>query len=321
MLLLLWVKSMKKLRFEKKQMPFIIVAVLVLSLVVFLLVQSFSKSNNGSVIRPDIELTDTVKIDLVEYNVYQLPELDFRFVIVKLRIQSEEPIHLTLDLFSTSENILLSDTDSYLVTMQEKSLYVGRKQVDFEITSDEKEVIVNLFIPVKNKNTNELSLFLPIEENNTIVLDLSNHLSSNSDEFFYRADDVISDGAQYSIIVNSAIEITGEALYRNGTIEEYPSTAQLHAFYIDVTALNNETIVIEAAKYVVAGSNNEFVALDSSYSTEKRGGIIEKNIASEETGYLFFMTLNPEHLPISYEGDLYIKLKGIDYWIRIKVEL
>ena len=320
MLLLLWVKSMKKLRFEKKHFPFIIIALLILSLIVFFFVHSFSKPKHNTT-RPDVELTDTVKIDLVEYNVYQLSELDFRFLIVKLRVQSEESINLGLDLFSTSENILLSDTDSYLSVMLEKSLYVGRKQVDFEVKSDANELIVNLFVPIKNKNLKEITLFLPIEENNEILFDLSSHLSSNSDEFFYRADDVISDGAQYSIIVNSAIEITGEALYRNGIIEDYPSTAQLHAFYLDVTALSGETVVIEEAKYVVSGSNNEFIALDSSYTTEKRGGIIGKSITNEESGCLFFMTLNPEHLPISYEGDLYIKLKGIDYWIRIKVDL
>ena len=313
---------MKKLKLRKKNVLLYASFIFVAIILVFFLFQNYFKTDN-KIVDNDSEVVDTnnVSVDMVEYNVYQLEELDFGFVIVKLRVKSDTPIDLPLSILKTSEGIILSDVDYYLNKMIEKSLFVGRKQVDFEIKSAETEILVNIFIPIKNTKLEQLTLTVLGLEDKIIEFDLTSNIKKNSSEFLYQTDDIITDGNNYSFIVRNAIEITGETLYNQGLEEGYPSTGELHVFHLEVTSLTDEALVIEDAKYVVNGTNTEIFALSGDYSTEKRDGIINVLIEDEYTGCLFFLTLNPEKLPITYTGDLYIKVKGIDYWIRIQVDL
>ena len=319
---IIMVENMEKLKLDRKRILLISSIGLVCLILVFLLYNVFNKNGADNPIEDDliVDTTRPYEIDLVEYDVYDLKELDFNFIIAKFRIRSNLEIDIPLSLFMTSETLVLSEVDFYLSAMTEKSLYVGRRQVVFEIRSEESEVLVNLFIPIKDKALQKLSLTLP-EELGVVEFDLSMNVSEKNDEFVYNADEVITDGSRYSMTVSSAFEITGESLYFQDVLEIYPSTAELHAFYLDIESLSGEELIIEDAKYVEGDNGSEFQALGMGYSTEKRDGIIGKVFTSKETGCLFFITLNPERLPITYTGDLYIKLKGLDYWVKVQVGL
>ncbi|MDR1795547.1 MAG: hypothetical protein LBR25_09155 [Erysipelotrichaceae bacterium] len=298
----------------------LIVAVVLVSLFVYL---GFGQKSNQPTVSSNSSdqqenPLDLIDIDLVESNLYQLDQLDFRFIIAKFRIVAPEAMLVDISELVTSEGIKLSNVDAYLEAMQEANLYVGKKNVAFELNLTGGNQIVNLFIPITT-NQSTLSLQTPFE-NAKFDFDLKVAAITDSTDFYYVPTETVSDGETYEIIVTNAFEITGEVLYRDGFEDSYPSTAQLYAFTVEIKSLSDESIVIEKAQYTTS-SGIVFEALDETYSTEKRFNIMGVTVSQSDKGCLLFITLNPDQQPIVYTGELLLKLKGSDEWIRVQVTL
>lgn len=329
---------MKQLLRDKKKLPFMIGGCLIIVIIIGVLVFNGLNSSNKPNVDPNEEIPNiidegthekpdettglaAIEIDLVEYSVYKLDGVDFQFVLAKFRVKGKEALNIDLQEFTTSEGIVLSNVDKYLAALEEQSLYVGRKNVVFEIASIESSTLVTLFIPVSNKTTQSIDLKTPLDQEKVITFDLTKNLITKKDDLIYQATDVITDGKTYKMTVSTVFPITGETMYHDGVEETYPSTAELHAFQIQINSLWGDEVVIEEAKYVVDGSSLEFEALDGNYSTEKRNNILNVTVKENDTGYLMFMTLNPEQEPITYKGKIYLKIKGNPNWIAIQVDL
>ncbi len=278
----------------------------------------------GNQEKPEVSQEDGLDVDLVEYKVYDVAEIDFKFVIARVRVQSDEAIHLTLDNFITSEEVSLGNVDEYVKSLEEQGLFLGKENVWFEIISQDSQIISNIFIPVIDKSATELTLDSGTGDE-VMEFDLTNP-SDDAQSLRYVADDVISDGKTYQMSVSEAFSITGEEItrtYSNGISEPYLSSSgsQMHAFKVEAVSLWGDDVVIEEATYVVSDTGENFIAFNEQFTTEKYENLIGLTITDKENGILFFETLNPSQSPLTYQGELRLKIKGQDSEIVIQVDL
>ena len=283
-------------------------------------------ADQGGQEKPEVtEGLDAVEVDLVDSVTYRLDELDFQFAIARVRVKAEEPIHITLDHFVSSEGIVLDQIDDYLNELDSRGLYVGKQNVSFELISTETSYVASLFIPVRNKLAEEVTVDIDFGKDQQLKLDLS-HPEGTKEMLGYVADDVISDGKTFQMQVGSAFRIAPEEMYRqfeDGKVETagLPSTSEVTLFRLDAVSLWGDEVEIEKAIYITDQTGQEFEALPSGFYSEKYKNIIGKSIREKESGVLFFITYNPDREPITYQGKLKLKLKGQENWIEIKVSL
>lgn len=280
---------------------------------------------DGSQEKPaESEVIDGYKVDLIDSVVFNLKDVDFKFVIAKIRVQSNDKINLKLSHFKTSEGIVLDQADSYIKQLEDKSYFLGKQNVWYEILSNENSTMVNIFIPIKDKNAKEITLSTDLDPDQEMKINLSNS-KGTAEMLQYKADDIITDGKSYQMKVSSAYPITGDYMSQktaNGEIEYLlPSTVEIYAFNIEAVSLWGDTVVIEEAQYVPSNSKEVFTALDSSIQSMKYQNIIGKQVVEKDTGDLFFVAYSPVESPVTYKGVLKLKVQGSDNWIVINVDL
>lgn len=281
--------------------------------------------NDGNQIKPDeTEKNEQVQIDLVDYVVYDVDDIDFRFVIAKVRVKANDATNISLSHFTTSEGISLNDVSEYVFQLEKNNLYLGKQNVWFELISSSTNYLAKIFIPVKDSSLKTVSLSSDFENTFVMKFDLTNPAGVKED-LGYEAEDIISDGKTYQMKVAKAVKIQDNftRTYEDGTTEEYmlSSTAEIHAFYVEAVSLWGDVVEIEEAWYQVEGSSDQFEAFSGQFTTKKYENIMNKQITDRQGGYIFFVTLNPENEPIEYHGTLQLKLKGSEQTIQIQVNL
>ena len=281
--------------------------------------------DSGNQTKPDeTSDQDKIQVDLVDYTVYDLDSVDFRFIIANVRVKSNDATNISLSHFTTSEGIVLSDVDSYVEQLEKNSLFLGKKNVWFELVSSETNYLANIFIPVKDDALSSVSLSSDFKKSHVMKFDLSEVVTSK-EELGYEEDDIISDGKTYQMHVSGVYLISDEITrtYESGYSEAYllPSNAEVHGFYVEAVSLWGDAVEIESAWYQVAGSSEKFEALSGQFTTLKYKNIVNSEITDKEKGFIFFVTLNPEDQPIVYKGTLYLNVKGASQPIQIQVDL
>ena len=270
--------------------------------------------------KPDANTAfDGINIDLVDYTTYKFDDLDFNFVIARIRVKANGPTNIGLEHFKTSEGINLADYAAYVSALEEKSYYLGKQNVWYELVSLEDEYFSQIFIPINNKDLENIEVTNDIDQ--TVMSFDLNKNSGTKEMLQYVANDVISDGKTYQLQVSSAFDISGEQLYQNGAEYLVPSTVGIYCFNLDVISLWKDTVVIEEAYYYPNNSDEVFKALDSSISAMKHENIIGKEITEKSSGSLFFEAYNPMNNPITYTGVLKLKISGSDTLIEVNVDL
>ncbi len=319
---------------DKKRLIAILAGIVIIALAVLIFLLSMQSENDSS-IEPTSTPTlstivgqdkpnantqfDDINIDLVDYTTYKFDDLDFNFVIARIRVQANEATNIDLSHFTTSENISLNNYSNYVSELESKSYFLGKQNVWFELVSVENEYISNIFIPINDKNLETIEVTNDIDQS-VMTFDLSNNLGTK-EMLQYEANDIISDGKTYQIQVSSAFDITGEQLYQNDSEYLVPSTVGIYCFNLDVISLWKDTVVIEEAYYYPDDSEEVFKALDSSVSAMKHENIIGKEITAKSSGSLLFEAYNPMNNPITYTGVLKLKVSGSDTLIEVNVDL
>lgn len=267
---------------------------------------------------------EQVQVDLVDYTVYDLEQVDFRFIIAKVRVKANDATNISLSHFKTSEGLVLSETSAYVNQLEKSSLYLGKKNVWFELISSQTNYLARIFIPVKDNTLSSISLESDLKNSHVMKFDLENP-KGTAEELGYVADDIISDGKTYQMKVSNAYRISDEftRTYESGYTEAYllPSSAEVHGFYVEAVSLWGDAVEIESAYYQVHGSSEKFEALNGQFTTQKYDNIVNSSITDKDAGYIFFVTLNPEDAPISYQGTLILHLKNQQQPIQIQVNL
>jgi len=267
---------------------------------------------------------EQVQVDLVDYTVYDLDQVDFRFIIAKVRVKANDATNISLSHFKTSEGLVLSETSAYVNQLEKNSLYLGKKNVWFELISSQTNYLARIFIPVKDNTLSSISLESDLKNSHVMKFDLE-YPRGTAEELGYVADDIISDGKTYQMKVSNAYRISDEftRTYESGYTEAYllPSSAEVHGFYVEAVSLWGDAVEIESAYYQVQGSSEQFEALNGQFTTQKYDNIVNSSITDKDAGYIFFVTLNPEDAPISYQGTLILHLKNQQQPIQIQVNL
>lgn len=321
----------------------VVTVVLILAIVLILAMVNIFKQFNGSSAENDLgkdaeistvgnqtkpeetENKDSLQVDLVDYTVYNLSDLDFQFVIARVRVKAETAINIDLSHFTTSEGIVLNEVNEYVSKLESKALFLGKQNVWFEIVSQDTSVLSNIFIPVKDKKAETITVTSDLGGTAEFSFNLKNP-KGTQELLSYKPDDVITDGRTYQMKVSNAFMMTGDTItrtYSDGYSEEYmvPSTAQVHAFKVEAVSLWGDELVIESAIYTVTATKEEFIAFNEQFSTMKYENLLNKTITDTSSGVLFFETLNPTENPITYKGILRLKIKGQDNYIVINVDL
>lgn len=263
---------------------------------------------------------DDVKVELVNYYTFNFNDLDFNFIIAQVRVTGNEETNISLEHFETSEGIKLNEVDTYVNALESHSYYLGKQNVFFELVSKDTKYFVNIFIPVKDKNANEITVDCDFGKNKTMTFDMSRR-KGTQEMLSYVSDDLITDGKTYQLRVSSAYEITGEELTQNEMEFILPSTVAVYCFNVEAMSLWGDEIVIEKAIYVPDQGKETFEALDASIRSMKHPNILGTKVKESETGSLFFMTFNPVDNPVTYKGVLKLTIKGSDNPIEIRVDL
>ncbi len=263
-------------------------------------------------------------VTLNSYTVYDLEQVDFRFIIADIHVSSDAAINLSLSHFKTSEGIFLDQVSDYTSKLEAQSLYLGRQNVWFSMISQDTSTDTKVFIPVKDSSLTSITLSNDFQSNQTLSFNLSNPTGKASD-LLYQADDVITDGSTYEMTVSEAFDITGMYLYQNvdGEKQEYllPSTTKVYAFHIQAVSLWGDSIVLDSAQYVTDGTGDTFDAMDASVEALKYSNILGLTISDKDDGYLFFYAFDPDDHPVEYHGVLKLKLKDSDTAITVNVNL
>ena len=272
----------------------------------------------------ETEKDAALSIDVKQTTVYDLSDVDFKFAVVTLQVRADGPVNLGLDHFRTDEGVVLSDVQSYVKKLEEKSLFLGRQNVWFSLISAEPEFEANIFVPVLNRKAEEITLNSDLGEGMQFVLNLKNP-SGTKDMLSYHAEDIITDGETYQLSVSAAYDITGETMYenKNGELSEYllPSTVKVYAFRVKAVSLWGDVIVIEDAQYVPSDGRETLTALEASVRSMKLENILGREIREADEGTIFFYAFDPDDRPVSYNGVLKLKLQGSDNWIDVNVRL
>ncbi len=264
-----------------------------------------------------------VTVTMSDYIVFDMDDLDFRFIIARLHVRANGPTNIPLSHFRTSEGITLDETQDYIRRMEEKQYFAGRQNVWFSLISDETEYEANVFIPVTGSGAT-LSVSCDFGNNGDLRFSL---LPANGkrEMLQYRPDDVITDGKTFQMTVSKAYDITGLPLYQKvGTEEtEYllPSTTHVYAFEVNAVSLYGDSIILRDAVYVPSNSSETFKALDSSIRSMKYDNMLDQEIREKTSGYLLFYAYDPDISPVRYKGVLRLKTDGSDSWISVNVDL
>ena len=310
-----------KMKDRKTKLLVTLSAIIALILIIVSVFFFFFKDKPGSTNDPDLPpdpSTSQIKCDMVSYEVFDLSELNFKFVLVNVRIKNDIPINASLNSFTSSEGLNLNDVNDYISELAENSVFLGKAGVDFDLESDENSAVFTLFVPLLQRSASTISLFY--QDENVADIDLTLNVTGTPEKIGLIKNKQLSDDRTFNVTVNMAIDISGEALYQNNELTTYPSTAQLMAFKLTLTSIDGQQVVIEEAEYITEANSDTFIALDQSYEkTEKRRNIINIKTTSSTNGYLFFMTLNPDRVEITYTGILRVKING--QWSSVEIKL
>lgn len=269
--------------------------------------------------KPIVSKEETVQVDWMDYTVYEVKEVDFRFIIAKIKVKSTTSIHLPLSNFITSENIQLDAVERYVAQLEKNNLYLGKQNVWFSIISTDTTCEASIFIPVIDKNLTEISVTNRLN-NEKKSFSLKNP-KGTSENLWYKANDVVSDGKTFQMVVSQAVNCTGDPFEQNGSEMNFPSTVQVYSMRIKVVSLWGDSIIIDEASYIPDEKGEVMMALDNSIQSLKFKNIIGVTIKEEDVGDLFFIAYQPHESSVVYKGIVRLKIRGKAETIDVRVNL
>lgn len=269
------------------------------------------------------EITQKYEITCTSYDTYTEENVDFNFIIAKLHIKTNQQEIITLDHFTTSEGIVLSEVDSYKEQLQAQNFDFETKQIVTELSNEKNEYDANIFIPTKAKDTTKVTLSCDLDGVKDIefVFDMETPTPSIEPSEEPTPTPTVDPDGPYEIILSSSFEITGELLYGPNELEySLPSTARVFALPISVISNDGNAYTIDSATFQedTYGLVN---ALNGTVHSSKYANMLNVQVTDSNEGYLFFVLLDSEHTNAQYHGIFTIHLAGADYTYTLETNL
>lgn len=260
-----------------------------------------------------VEKVDKFTMELVDYEVYKVEEVDFNFALVRFRISDKDKVYYSLGDLYTDEKIKCNDNQSYIKKLESKSYYLGSKNVDFQISSDEKSGIFKIFVPILDKNKENLTLY-DVVSKKEFTIDLDKNIVDENTLKYETGNTIENNGYKMSV-ADAYVE---RKLMTNDGMYEYPSTVQVYAFALNIEDVTQEGLRIEDAVFEMENGNT--VNATGEIFSMKLNNAINSVVRKNDKLGLFFEVINPGNSN-SFAGKLKIKFSNSDEWLTIETEL
>lgn len=258
-------------------------------------------------------------IELVDYEVFKIDDVDFNFALVDIKVGDKEAINYSLNsLYTDEKTVDIADYQKYIDKLDEAGYYVGAKGVDYSLKSEKTSDTFRIFVPISDKEKTSLTLYDAVSKAQ-ISLDLTKNIGDPNELKYSTGEDSPISTQDYVISVSNAYIET--SLVQNGSEYTYPSTVQIYTFVLDVIELNDESLTLEDAVFIPSGSDEEVHALDASIMSMKINNFMSRTVSEGDHGALFFEMYSPHDSGISYSGTLRLKFSNSDNWLSIETEM
>lgn len=312
----------RKIRYDR--LILLALVVIMFIVVVFLGVKKlfFSNPNPSESDEPQVTISSDpskdIDVSLGSYTVYASEELDFRFVIGEFTFKANDGKAIDFDLskLETNELIQLNNTESYTSKLQAQGYSMSKLGTTSSVKSNESALTVKLLIPV-TKKSDSLTI-TNLNNSKQISIDLTVNAGDIND-FKSSTGGTITDGKTYDIYVSNAYVST--SMYREGVEYSYPSTVKVYTFKLEVNELAQEGVSIEKAYFIPSGSDTEYQALGSSFSSMKEDNIIGVPLKANDSYALFFEMFNPDESGITYKGTLQLVFSNSNQVVEISTSM
>ena len=258
------------------------------------------------------------------YTVYKLDEISFPFVIARITFASDSAMNFDIDQLITSEQLSLAQTQVYQDELLANGLYLSYQMVDFELPKNKQTFTVNVFIPVKNPESEKIVLTTKFKSTINLEIDLTFAQGVKEMLGYVEEPGVITDNETYKLKVLGLEDLTSFPVmrkYDDGTSEEvtFPSTAKIYAVKVSVTPLNDNKLIINQGRYRIITSGQTALSMTKDYFVEGYDNIISLSIESLTEGYLIFDVYSTELSLLDQNTIFEVRFEGSEEWIEITI--
>lgn len=267
-------------------------------------------------------------VSVEEYKVYDYEKVDFRFVVAKLKVESEKDLNIALSNIRVN-GIRLDSRSDYIKKLRDNNYLDDFSNIDQVFIVDSENNHVSLFLPILDKEASIATISSDYFDD--VVIDLSKNIvlvkddegsdennlpdNSNKDD---KVDEI--DEVGFKITIEQSISLMDFTYYEDGNEFNSMSGEILYAFPMTLMSKDNDTYAITDAKFVFSESKEEIIAKDGKYKTEFYDNIINQKTVKEVDSYILFTTFDRDFNIDLKEGILYIKVNGSD-WFEVEVEV
>ncbi len=294
---------------------------LIISIIAFAL---NPKKDNTNVTPDPAVTTPKTTVTLGEYTVYRFVDLDFQFVIAKLKITSDKAISLDMASMKTDKGVLLTQTEPYIKKLLAAGYVLTKQNILYAFQSTEMAMEGNVLIPIADKSATSASLIVSLGSSNskTLKFDLTK-ATGTAAMLSYQSTDTITDNQNYSLKIENILPLKGKAMFQtfaDGTDSiDYSSWSLMYAIKMQIKPLNNVVLNIESAKYVITEPVVESSIMMGAISVKEYPNIYTKDVATESTGYLYLQVVATTGDYAKIPAVLELKFKGIDDIVKINI--
>ena len=282
----------------------------------------FSGGENYQNNPPIIVTPNPPSIEIKDMILFNFENLDENFAIINLNITSQELVDLKLSDIKTSEGKSLTEA-KYI---REQLILLGAnlevKKIVDELPIDSTSYSVNILVPIKDKSLKELSLKIA-KYNFEYSFNLDSYLGTK--EMLGIVDDTkIVDEDEFTIKILDVSDLTGKTVFEVNsdnikTPIDFPSTAKIHAIFIEVDPKNSGIIKIIGARYRILTNNESSDSLPSNNTVENLTNLLNVEISIKTTGYIFFDIYSSNQSLIDKQAEFEFKLNTSDEWYKVQV--
>ncbi len=116
----------------------------------------------------------TLSMKVNQYKVYNLEDLEFRYVLADVTFSDDDPVNVKLENFYTEDGVVLSEISPWLDIMISKGYDFTRFKDRVELTSKEKKLNTELLIPINRLHDSDILLASEYPLINNIKFNLAN---------------------------------------------------------------------------------------------------------------------------------------------------
>lgn len=272
-----------------------------------------NKSNNTP---KEIETSEIIQIDLVDYEIYKddTNKFGYNFIVAKLNFVGKDSVSFNLHDLQTSEKVFLGSVNKNIDELEAAGYKISELNIVECIESNDSKVTCNIFIPFTTDN-NSLQLYNVNNPEISLSFDLTKtHKYFTSLKFDTNQEIKIDDS-----IVSVSKSSVSTIMEHNGQEYNVASTNKVFTFKILVSEVKDDLSIVDAY-FIQDGNDTKIHCMSEEYCSAKIDNILNRKLSVGDDYALFFEVYAPEQKP-NYDGVLMIKFSNSNDWVEIPTVL